>query len=340
MSRTPPLAHSILDTIGHTPLVELSHFPPGRALQGRILVKLESTNPGGSKKDRIALEIIREARADGSLRPGQAVVELTSGNTGAGLAIVCGALGHPFVAVISRGNSPERVRQMRAFGAEVALVDQAPGSSPGQVSGADLDLVEAEAARLVADRGAFRVDQFLHPANVLAHERHTGPEIAAQSEGLVDVFLDFPGTGGSFTGVTRALRKVNPALRAYAVEPSGAAVLSGRTLCKPGHKIQGGGYSRTGQRIPLFDPSLVSGYVTVTDDEAIAAARFLAAHEGILGGFSTGAHLAAAWNLLEGPEAGATVALLACDTGLKYFSTDLYGSPSFDPNDTPARKDS
>ncbi|MGE3818792.1 MAG: PLP-dependent cysteine synthase family protein [Isosphaeraceae bacterium] len=320
----PPLARSILDTIGRTPLVELSHCASGRGLRGRLLAKLETTNPGGSKKDRIALEILRESRADGSLRPGQPVVELTSGNTGAGLAIVCRAMGHPFVAVISRGNSTERVRQIRAFGAEVVIVDQAPGSAPGQVSGADLDLVEAEAARLVADRGAFRVDQFLHPANVQAHERRTGPEIAEQSGGQVDVFLDFPGTGGSFTGITRALRRINPALRAYVVEPTGAAALSGEPVRKPGHKIQGGGYSRTGNRIPLFDPKLVTGYVSVTDDEAIAAARFLAAEEGILGGFSTGAHLAAAWALLSGPEAGATVAFLVCDTGLKYLSTDLY----------------
>lgn len=321
---TPPLARSVLDTIGRTPLVELSRCVSAKGLSGRILAKLETTNPGGSKKDRIALEIVQEARADGSLRPGQAVVELTSGNTGAGLAIVCRALGHPFLAVISRGNSTERVRQIQAFGAKVVLVDQAEGSSPGQVSGADLDRVEAEAARLVAELGAFRVDQFVHPANARAHERHTGPEIAEQSGGLVDVFLDFPGTGGSFSGVTRALRKINPALRAYVVEPSGAAVLSGTPATKPSHKLQGGGYSRRGDRIPLFDPTLVTGYVSVTDEEAVAAARFLATEEGILGGFSTGAHLAAAWSLLAGPEAGATLAFLVCDTGLKYFSTDLY----------------
>src|SRR4051812_21972335 len=132
----PPLAHSILDAMGNTPLVELRHAVAARGLNGRVLAKLESLNPGSSKKDRVALEIVREARADGSLRDGQAVVELTSGNTGAGLAIVCRALGHPFVAVISRGNSVERVRQIRALGAEVVLVDQAPGSAPGRVSGA------------------------------------------------------------------------------------------------------------------------------------------------------------------------------------------------------------
>jgi cysteine synthase A len=328
MSRTPPpLARSILDTIGNTPLLELSRCVGPRGLKGRILAKLETTNPGSSKKDRIALEIVREARADGSLRPGQAVVEMTSGNTGTGLAVVCRALGHPFVAVISRGNTVERVRQMAALGAEVVLVDQAPGSVPGMVSGDDLDLVEEATRREVAARGAFRVDQFAHPANVLAHERHTGPELWEQSGGAVDVFLDMPGTAGTFTGVTRALRRFNPGLRAYVVEPAGAAVLAGRPVTDPRHALQGAGYARAGPRLPLFDPSLATGYVAVTDAEAVAAARYLAGEEGVFAGFSTGAHLAAAWALLAGPESGATVAFLVCDTGLKYLSTELFPEP-------------
>src|SRR5206468_10605671 len=176
----PPLADSILDVIGNTPLVELGRCVARLGLQGRLLAKLESVNPGSSKKDRVALEIVREARADGSLRDGQAVVELTSGNTGTGLAIVCRALGHPFVAVISRGNSVERVRQMRALGAEVEIVEQAPGSTPGRVSGADLALVEARTAEVVAEREAFRADQFARAGSVLAHQRHTVPEIWGQ----------------------------------------------------------------------------------------------------------------------------------------------------------------
>jgi cysteine synthase A len=320
------MARSILDVIGNTPLLELGRCVGPKGLTGRLLAKLETTNPGASKKDRIALEIIREARADGSLREGQTVVEMTSGNTGTGLAIVCRALGHPFVAVISRGNSVERVAQMRALGAEVEIVEQGPGSIPGRVTGDDLARVEARAEELVVERGGFRVDQFAHRANVLAHERHTGPEIWEQSGGAVDVFLDLVGTGGTFTGVTRALRKVNPALRAYAVEPAGAAVLAGEPVVEPRHKLQGAGYARSGPRLPLFDPSLVTGYVAVTDDEATAAARFLAAEEGVFGGFSTGAHLAAAWKLLAGPERGATLAFLVCDSGLKYLSTDLFPS--------------
>src|SRR5947199_2825025 len=162
----PPLARSILDVIGNTPMLELSRCVAPRGLRGRLLAKLESLNPGSSKKDRIALEIVREARADGSLRPGQTVVEMTSGNTGTGLAIVCRAMGHPFVAVISRGNTVERVRQMRALGAEVEIVEQAPGSMIGQVSGADLALVEARTAEVVVDRAAFRADQFVREGNV------------------------------------------------------------------------------------------------------------------------------------------------------------------------------
>ncbi len=318
----PPLAHSILDVIGRTPLVELTHSVASRGLSGRLLVKLEFLSPGGSKKDRIALEIIREARASGELRPGQTVAELTSGNTGTGLAIVCKAMGHPFVALISRGNSVERIRQMEAFGAEVIVVDQAEGSVDGQVSGEDLALVEQHAAEIVARRGAFRVDQFRREANVMAHERHTGPELWEQSRGEIDVFVDMVGTSGSFTGVARALRRFRPGLRSYAVEPAGAAVLAGSPVSNPRHRIQGAGYARA--ELDLFDKTLATGYVAVTDEEAIAAARHLAAEEGIFAGFSTGAQLAAAWKLLAEQEAGATIAFLACDSGLKYLSTDLF----------------
>ncbi len=318
----PPLAHSILEVIGRTPLVELSRSVAVRGLSGRLLAKLEFFSPGGSKKDRIALEILREARESGALQPGQTVVELTSGNTGTGLAIVCRAMGHPFVALISRGNSIERVRQMEAFGAEVIVVDQAEGAVDGQVSGEDLALVEHRAAEIVSSRGAFRVDQFRRQANITAHERHTGPELWAQAEGQVDVYVDMVGTSGSFTGVARALRRFNPSIRTYAVEPAGAAVLAGRSVSDPRHRIQGAGYARAD--LELFDGSLATGFVSVTDEQAIAAARHLAAEEGIFAGFSTGAHLAAAWKLLAECEAGATIAFLACDSGLKYLSTDLF----------------
>jgi cysteine synthase len=268
------------------------------------------------------LELIRRAREDGSLRAGQTVVALTSGNMGAGLAVVCGALGHPFIAVMSRGNSVERARQMTALGAEVVLVDQEPDSVPGRVSGADLERVVQRTAEVVAERDAFEAEQFANAACVAAHENQTGPEIWTQSGGQVDVFVDIAGTGGSFTGIARYLRRVNPDVRTYLVEPAGAAVLAGRPVTDPSHALQGAGYART--ELPLLDRSLVTDYLQVTDDEAIAAARHLAAREGILGGFTTGAHLAAAWNLLSERESGATIAFLVCDSGLKYVSTDLY----------------
>jgi cysteine synthase len=320
--KPPPLALSILDAIGNTPLVELTRVVSLLGLEGRLLAKLEHLNPGSSKKDRVALEILRQARADGTLRPGQTVVELTSGNTGTGLAIVCRALGHPFVAVMSRGNSVERWRQMVALGAEVVLVDQTEGATSGQVSGDDLTLAQEVTARLVLERDAFRAHQFERQANILAHERGTGPEIWEQSGGKVDVFLDLPGTCGSFTGVTRALRARNPALRAYLVEPEGAAVLAGKPASNASHKLQGAGYARAD--LALFDRSLVTDFVEVSDEAAIRAARFLSAEEGIFAGFSTGAHLAAAIELLRGRERGATIAFLVCDSGLKYLSTDLF----------------
>src|SRR5512147_2635287 len=154
MSRLDAVLPSVLDAIGETPLVDLSRIT--RGLGGRILAKLEYLNPGFSKKDRIALQMIEDAELEGALKPGQTVVELTSGNTGTGLAIVCAVKGYPFVAVMTRGNSMERARMMSALGAEVVLVDQLPGSTPGMVSGGDLEQVEREARRIVGKRGAFR----------------------------------------------------------------------------------------------------------------------------------------------------------------------------------------
>src|SRR5580698_11649549 len=158
------LLPSVVNAIGSTPLVEVSRFT--RGFDGRLFVKLEYLNPGGSKKDRIARQIIEDAEADGALKPGQPVVELTSGNTGTGLAIVCAVKGYPFIAVMSKGNSRERMRMMIALGAEVVLVDQMEGSVEGQVSGGDLELVNAEPNRIVVKRGAFRADQFHHRGNL------------------------------------------------------------------------------------------------------------------------------------------------------------------------------
>lgn len=304
-------ADSIIDLIGDTPLLDLRRTVEHAGVDGRLLCKLEYLNPGFSKKDRVALEMIRDAEADGHLAPGQPVVELTSGNTGTGLAIVCAALGHPFVAVMSRGNSVERARMMRALGAEVVLVDQAPGARHGEVSGDDLALVDRRTDELVAERGAFRANQFALPAAALAHERHTGPELWNQSGESVDVFIDFIGTAGSFAGIARHLKRVNPSARAYVVDPA-----------SPNHRIQGGGYSM--DELPLLDESLVDGHLTVTDDDAVARTRDLARTEGVFAGFSTGACVHAALELLRTTERGSTIALLAADSGLKYLSTDLW----------------
>ena len=204
----------------------------------------------------------------------------------------------------------------------MALVDQAPGSPPGQVSGEDLALVEQRARELVRERRAFRADQFNLSSNVGAHERHTGPEIWKQSNGQVDAFVDFAGSGGSFVGITRYLKEQNAELRAYLVEPAGAAVLAGKPVTQPNHKIQGGGYSIAD--LPLFQRDLVDGFLQVTDEQAIEATRILAGEEGIFAGFSSGANCAAAMRLLETDLAGSTIVFLACDSGLKYLSTDLY----------------
>ncbi|MDX2238713.1 MAG: cysteine synthase family protein [Hyphomonadaceae bacterium] len=314
------LVASALDAIGATPLVALDRLTQG--LDGRIVAKLEFFNPGLSKKDRIARRIIEDARANGDLAPGQTVVELTSGSTGVGAAIVCAVLGHPFVAVMSAGNSPERAQMMRAYGAEVVIVDQARGGQVGQVSGDDLARVEARTIEIVARRNAFRIDQFHRAGSRTAHEDGTGAEIWAQSGGSVTAFCDFVGSGGAFAGVSRALHARNPRVRAYVVEPAGAQALAGGAVTRPNHRIQGGGYAMP--HLPLLQDARIDGFLAVDDEDARNAARYLARVEGILGGYSAGANVAAALRLLEGPERGGVVAILICDSGLKYASTDLY----------------
>jgi cysteine synthase A len=320
MPRSDHTLPSAVDAIGETPLVELSRLTHN--VEGRILAKLEYLNPGFSKKDRIARQIIEDAEADGRLRPGQTVVELTSGNTGTGLAIVCGVKGYKFVAVMSKGNSRERARMMSALGAEVVLVDQLPGSKPGQVSGGDLELVEQEAQSLTKERNAFRADQFNLEGNTRAHYLHTSQEILRQTKGEFDAFCDFAGTGGSFAGCAKGFKEHDPAIRCYLVEPTGAAILAGEAVTNPNHRIQGGGYSMA--PLPLVKPEHVDGYLPVSDKDAIQVARRVAKEEGIFAGFSAGANVAAALQLLNGAFKGKTVVVLLNDSGLKYLSTDLW----------------
>ena len=311
---------SIAGAIGNTPLVELSRIAAG--LDGRILMKLEYLNPGLSKKDRAALRIVEEAETSGALKPGQTVIELTSGNMGTGLAIVCAVKGYPFVAVMSKGNSTERARMMQALGAEVILVDQCQGSKPGEVSGNDLKLVDIEAVRLTSERNAFRADQFEHEGNRNAHYFGTAPEIWEQSGGEVTAFCDFAGSGGTFAGCGRFFKERNSGIECYVVEPEDAATLSGSGVINPEHPIQGGGYSM--EELSQLNGIEPDGFLKVSSREAIDYTRRLAKEEGIFAGYSSGANLAGAIQLLEGPLPGATVAIVACDSGLKYLSTDLW----------------
>ncbi|MFL6350573.1 MAG: PLP-dependent cysteine synthase family protein [Bryobacteraceae bacterium] len=307
---------STVEAIGQTPLVELSRLTKG--LNGRLFAKLEYLNPGASKKDRIARQIIEDAEANGTLHPGQTVVELTSGNTGTGLAIVCAVKGYPFIAVMSKGNSEERARMMRALGAEVILVDQLPDSQPGYVSGGDLELVEQQARRIAFERVAFRADQFHNPSNFRAHYLHTAPEILTQTGSHIDAFCDFVGSGGTFAGCAARFKEHDSSIQCFVVEPAGCAVLAGKPVRDARHRIQGGGYSASDLDMIRFDH--IDGYLQVTDEEAIAAARQMAREEGIFAGVSSGANVAAAIKLVP----GRTVVTLINDSGLKYLSTELW----------------
>jgi cysteine synthase len=321
-TKAPALAHSVLDLIGNTPLLELHQIKKNLKLEGRLLAKLELFNPGGSKKDRVAMSMVRHAKETGKLADGQAVVEVTSGNTGTGLAIVCRALGHPFYAVMSAGNTRERAQMMRALGAEVVLMEQASGSTVGQVTGQDMKFVKDRAARLVKELNAFFVDQFENPANPLAHETKTTDELWEQSGGQIDAMVGFVGSGGALGGLARGLQKRKSDIRIYVVEPAAASSLASGCCSDAGHAIQGGGYGR--EKLSLMDGVKIDGHMTCNDADAAAGARMLALQEGILAGYSTGAQLHAAIDLLRGKERGKTITFMVCDTGMKYFSTGLY----------------
>ncbi len=292
MSNAPPARGSIVDAIGGTPAVWLDRLTAG--LPGRVLLKLESMNPGGSIKDRAALQCLRDAQQDGRLRPGMAVVELTSGNMGIGLAVACSIMGYRMIAVMSEGNSPERRQLLAAFGAEIDLVPQAPGGIPGQVSGEDLALVEQRTAELVDELGAWRPDQFSNPSNPRAHELGTGPELWEQSGGRLGAFVAIVGTGGTFIGIARALKARDEAIRCLAVEPAGAQTLAGLGGQQCCAQAAGSGLRH--------DPAAM-GCGPVRRDDADRrrrgdrVARELARREGILAGFSTGANVAAALRL-------------------------------------------
>lgn len=312
-------APSILGAIGKTPAVWLDRLTGG--LAGRVLLKLESMNPGGSIKDRAALQCLQDAEAAGVLRPGMPVVELTSGNMGIGLAVACAIKGYRMIAVMSEGNSPERRQLLGAYGAEIELVPQLPGGAPGKVSGDDLALVEARTVELVDELRAWRPNQFANASNPRAHELGTGPELWEQADGRLAAFVTIVGTGGTFLGIARSLKGRDMSIRCLAVEPAGAQAIAGRPISNPAHHLQGAGYAMIP---PLWDAALCDGTLAVTDDEAIAVARRLARVEGVLAGYSTGANVAAALRVAAELPPGRAVATVAPDTGTRYLSGNLF----------------
>ena len=311
---------SITESIGNTPLMRLDRIAKHLGLNGAIFAKLEHLNPSFSKKDRIALGMIEFAEQNGLLKPGQPVLEMTSGNTGTGVALVCAAKGYRFICVLSRGNSIERTKMIAALGGEVVLVDQAPNSVKGKVSGDDLDLVEVETMRILEETGAFYLNQFNNLDNGRAQE-YAAQEMWDQSSGTIEVFADFIGTGGTFGGYANALKRNNPEIRCYAVEPYGNAFYADEIIEGEKHSIQGGGYAKEVLNAP---PSLVDGSVIVTDAEAVEMTHLLAEKEGIFAGFSSGANLMAAVKLLQGAEKGKNIGIVINDSGLKYMSTSLW----------------
>jgi cysteine synthase A len=310
MSAVTPNA---LGLIGDTPLLALDRIHRG---PGTILAKAEFLQPGGSVKDRAALHVIESARESGRLAPGQPVVEMTSGNMGAGLAVVCNVLGHPLIVTMSQGNSPARARMLEALGAEVVLVPQVEGE-PGCVSGSDIRVASERALEIARSRQAFYVDQFNNPACVRAHQVGTGPEVWTAAADRLDAFVAAVGTGGTFVGVSRFLKSQDSAIHCAAVEPQGAEALAGKRVSKPRHLMQGIGY---GLVPPQWDPALADSLLAVSDEEAMRFRRALAVEEGLHVGFSSAANVCAAMKLIESGRLGAapTVVTILCDTGLKY----------------------
>lgn len=295
--------------IGNTPMLELNGIKRAKNLSGRVLAKLESFNPAGSAKDRVALAMIEDAERRGLLTEGSVIIEPTSGNTGIGLACVAVTRGYRAIIVMPDTMSIERQKLMRAYGAEVVLT---PGSLGMQGS-----IAKAQALAKSLP-GSFIPDQFANPANAKAHYDTTGPEIWQDTDGNVDIFVAGVGTGGTITGVGRYLKEKNPAVQIVAVEPAGSPLLSGGEA--GAHGLQGMGANF----IPkVLDTSVYDRVIPVTEAQAYAAARQLATQEGILAGISSGAALHAALQVAE-ENPGKTVVVLLPDTGDRYLSTALF----------------
>jgi cysteine synthase A len=305
-----PIADSITELIGRTPLVRLGRVADGADAQ--VLGKLESFNPAGSVKDRIGLAMIEAAEAEGRLVPGQSViVEPTSGNTGIALAFVAAAKGYRCILTMPETMSVERRTLLRAYGAELVLTPGAEGMR-GAIAKAE-EIAEATP-------GAFVPQQFVNPANPAIHRRTTAEEIWADTDGAVDILVAGVGTGGSITGVAEVLRERKPDFRAVAVEPTDSPVLSGGS---PGpHKIQGIG---AGFIPGVLNTSVYDEVLTVDADDAFLMSRRLAREEGILVGISAGANVHAALEVARRPEnAGKVIVTFLCDTGERYLTTPLF----------------
>ena len=302
---------SQLELVGHTPLVEVQRVAARRSLRARLLVKLESYNPAGSVKDRTALAMIEAAERDGILRPGSTIVEATSGNTGVGLAFAAAVKGYAVVIVMPETMSVERRRLVAAYGARLELTPGAEG-----MKGA---LARAETLRASID-GAVTLGQFVNPANPAVHAATTGEEVWNATEGGVDVFVAGVGTGGTVSGVGKALKAHRPEVEIVAVEPDASPVLSGGAAAP--HKIQGIG---AGFVPETYDGNVVDRILRVTNEEAVAATRELAVVEGMLCGISSGAAFSAALRLAaDEAYAGKTIVALLPDTGERYLSTGVF----------------
>ena len=298
---------NILDTIGRTPIVKLHRLAPKNV---SIYVKIEAFNPAGSVKDRLALAIILDAEQRGTLKPGQTVVEATSGNTGVALAAICAARGYPFVAVMSDTFSLERRKLIRAYGGKVVLT---PGAARGT------GMVE-KAAELAKQHGWFLADQFENPANPAYHRQTTAAEVISDFAGRrLDYFVSGWGTGGTLTGVGEVLKVARPEVRVIGAEPAGASLLGGKEW-QP-HKIQGW----TPDFVPaVLNAKVVDRLVTVDDVVARDTARELARREGIFTGLSSGGTLAAALEVAKDAPAGSVLLVMLPDTGERYLSTFLF----------------
>ena len=303
---------SMEQLIGGTPLLQLQNMEKEFGLSARLLAKLESFNPGGSAKDRVAKAMLDDAENKGLLKPGSVIIEPTSGNTGIGLAAVAATRGYKAIIVMPDSMSMERRLLMTAYGAELVLTDGVLG-----MAGA---IAKAEALAKEIP-GSMLAGQFTNPANPKAHYDTTGPEIWADTEGNVDILVAGVGTGGTITGAGRYLKEKNPTLRIVAVEPAGSAVLSGKKAGSHGLQGIGAGF------VPeVLDTAILDEVIPVTEADAYAMGKKMGSREGLLVGISSGAALFAAIEVAKRPEnAGKTVVVILPDTGERYLSSPMFG---------------